>query len=412
MTFTEAKVYLVISYFGETRIGPIIDETGLHRGTVYNVINSLIKKGFVGYVDTEDSRIYSITGIKVFEKFLEDKERDINLDKEVIKDLKNSKVEVHDESKVKVLVGEKGFKQFFSEMIDWANRTKREYLFIGRGQEMITHFGEDYYTYTQNLKKKFKIKCRAILSSAARTESVSSYVYGNVRYYSWDNLTPTSVWIYEDRVVIGLWEAKPVKLVEIRSEELNKTYRNYFEVIWKNANKKYILNRAYFNIIQFMAKSTKSLDLLGMCCIEPIHDGRASILSLLSKGGRVRILLGNPDSLEFKKRVKDEELFLKSYNESRIVYELKAALANLKDIKLRSNGKGKLNVRMYDSKPNRSLIISDGKKAVDNKYSDKKGEYGVSGVSNLFDDKYNQKKIKKLIYDFESLWNRSKEVSL
>ena len=46
MTKTEAKIYLEISKLDETKIGPIIKRTGLHRGTVYNAINDLIEKGF------------------------------------------------------------------------------------------------------------------------------------------------------------------------------------------------------------------------------------------------------------------------------------------------------------------------------------------------------------------------------
>ncbi len=235
MTPTEARVYLVVLSLGETKIGPAIKKTGLHRGTVYNAIDSLIKKEFVCYIDTEDSRLYSSSGAKVFEKIIEGRKKEIDLDKERIKSLKKTEIVSDKEFDVKVLVGEEGFKQFVRSLIEWAHKTKEEYLFIGRGQQMIKHFGEDYYAYTQNLKKKLGVKCRALLSSLAKNESISKTVYGNVRYFSWQDPTPTSAWVYDDKVVIALWESKPVRLIMIRNKEVNRAYRNYFEAIWRFA---------------------------------------------------------------------------------------------------------------------------------------------------------------------------------
>jgi sugar-specific transcriptional regulator TrmB len=45
ITPTEAKVYTSIFGLKNIPIGYIIKKTGLHRGTIYNSLNNLIRKG-------------------------------------------------------------------------------------------------------------------------------------------------------------------------------------------------------------------------------------------------------------------------------------------------------------------------------------------------------------------------------
>mgnify|MGYP001585277646 CR=1 FL=1 len=70
MTEVEAKIYLELLKLKKSPIGAIIKRTGLHRGTTYNSLNGLIKKGFVSFIDEDKIRYYSCSGEKIFEQIL------------------------------------------------------------------------------------------------------------------------------------------------------------------------------------------------------------------------------------------------------------------------------------------------------------------------------------------------------
>lgn len=239
MTNTEARIYLEILKLGETTIGPIIKRTGLHRGTVYNAIADLAKKGFLSYIDKEGIRYYKISGKKIFEHLADEKKKALEQEKSQIGKLfEEMKSELHQNANVNLLVGDKGFKAFFRELYEWAQKTKKEYFFMGRGNEMIDHFGVDYYTQTQKLKKKLKIKCRVILNDVSRKEPVGKIVRGDVRYLPMKYLSPTSTWIYDDKIVIVIWQANPIISIVISSKEVNESYRSFFELLWNTEGRK------------------------------------------------------------------------------------------------------------------------------------------------------------------------------
>ena len=55
---TEAKVFLTMLEIGESKAGDIIRESGLQSSSVFNSINSLLKKGFVSYIKKSKVKYY------------------------------------------------------------------------------------------------------------------------------------------------------------------------------------------------------------------------------------------------------------------------------------------------------------------------------------------------------------------
>lgn len=237
LTRVESKIYLELLELKESLVGPIIKKTGLHRGTVYNSLNNLIRKGFVSTINTKKGAFYSLNK-QIFKELISQKSNFINeiklISNEISKILE-SPPKKKKGSEVKVLIGDIGFKSFFKDLYEWSKQTRREYLFMGRGQEMINHFGEPYYRATQELKKKLGIKCRVILNEVARKEPVSKIAKGNIRYIPWEHTSIISTWLYDNKVVVVLWEAKPIITVIIKSKEAYKSYASFFERLWKTA---------------------------------------------------------------------------------------------------------------------------------------------------------------------------------
>lgn len=234
MTPTEAKVYSEIAKISETTIGPIIKKTGLHRGTVYNCINSLSKKGFLSCSNRSGVGIYKITGKKVFDIMLSQKKEEVAIEMEELQNLfenfLNSKKESNNEAEI--IYGLNGFKKLFLDMYEECNAKKSEYLFLGEGGKMTEAVGQPYYQYTQDLKKKMKIECRIILSKESKNLSYRKYTFGDIRYLPTKISSPVNFWIYEDKVVMVLWDSKPLISIKLSGKGIADGFRNYFEYLW------------------------------------------------------------------------------------------------------------------------------------------------------------------------------------
>ena len=58
LTENESKVYLALLDFGPSLAGIISRKTGLHRRTVYDTTEMLIKKGLIGYILKNNRRLF------------------------------------------------------------------------------------------------------------------------------------------------------------------------------------------------------------------------------------------------------------------------------------------------------------------------------------------------------------------
>lgn len=236
MTPIEAKIYKELLLLKESQIGQLIERTKIHRGTVYNSLQKLCEKGFISFLRKNGVGYYTITNIKIFHKKIEEEKKRLQEMDTKIKEIKEISQlnELLEKPNIEVLTGDEGFKTFFKDLYDYSFKTKKEYFFMGRGNEMLEHFGEEYYTQTQELKKNLKLKCRVILNTIAKNEPVGRIVVGNVKYIAWKFPSQTSTWIYGGKVVIVLWKAKPIKVLVITSKEVRDSYVSFFEEMWSH----------------------------------------------------------------------------------------------------------------------------------------------------------------------------------
>ncbi|MFA6022555.1 MAG: helix-turn-helix domain-containing protein [Candidatus Pacearchaeota archaeon] len=240
MTKTEAKIYLEILKVGETAIGLIIQLTGLHRGTVYNSIVNLIEKGFVSFIDKEGVRYYRVSGDRIFKNIIESKEKEIVKEKKELTKFFEEMNNIHKDKnnqEVQVFYGVEAFKSNFINIYEDCKRENCEYLFLGKGGVMQDAVGAGFYRYTQRLKKKMKIKCRVILDEENKKHSYHKYVFGNVRHLTTKLQSPVNFWIYQDLVLMVLFESNPLTTIKVKSKSLSDSFRNYFEYLWTISRK-------------------------------------------------------------------------------------------------------------------------------------------------------------------------------
>ncbi|MBI4144351.1 MarR family transcriptional regulator [Candidatus Woesearchaeota archaeon] len=407
LTSTEQKIFTEILARGEISLGEIIKHLGLHKGTVYNSIRRLQAKGFVAFSEGANCKIYSINRLAL-KNLLDSEQKKHNETVKNIQELLRTTAQIkQDSATVQVLTGTEGFKTFFNDLYRWGANTKKEYLFMGKGNEMIDYLGMNYYKKTQIIKKKLGVQCRVILNETSRIQPVSKYVVGNVRYMKMDYKSPESTWIYDSKVVIVLWDSKPIYTIIISSDGLVKSYTSYFERMWLDSEGAIIKLESFHkvNVSEHVEKMQKSFEVCGINCLIPVHEGRANIIRLLTENGKARILMADPKGKTFKTRIRLEERNIKSMSKSRILYEWKSVIANLKDIQT-ITGK-KIEIRTYKEPIDRRIMIIDDNKFFYSEYSNTPAKYGSSEPHLFIDKSLNQKGALAIRKRFEELWKKA-----
>ena len=234
LTDAENTIFYEILRRKRASAGDLLRVLHMHKGTLYNALRRMQHKGIVGATQQDSSMIFSIN--PTFLKRLEHNEHQRHTKaRQEILDIREI-IEANDqerETKTTVYSGTKAFKSFFDNLLTWASHDK-EYLFMGKGNEMIEHLGRDYYIRTQERKRRNNIHCRVILSAGSEKLPVHDHVSGDVRYMKMKHFSPVSTWIFGTKTAIVLWDAHPIQTIVIESKGLSDSYRSYFEHIWQS----------------------------------------------------------------------------------------------------------------------------------------------------------------------------------
>ena len=134
---------------------------------------------------------------------------------------------------------------------------------------------------------------------------------------------------------------------------------------------------------RLIEEAEKSVEILGINALGPLHHAREAMIEFLAKGGILRIILLDPESPAFRAR---EDLEKDQFK--RILTEWTAAITILKDIETKS--RGRIEIRLRSDAPDRALLIIDAikeagtkSKMLINYYLEQRGMRGYSGVQFL-----------------------------
>jgi hypothetical protein len=107
--------------------------------------------------------------------------------------------------------------------------------FLGFGGTL--RFKDILPTYTEQwAEKRRRKKIRARLISSVETKA-PLWELNECRAVPKEYLSPASTFIYGDKIAIFVLEEQPPTIILIESEKFARSYRNYFELLWKIAKK-------------------------------------------------------------------------------------------------------------------------------------------------------------------------------
>ena len=223
LTNNESAVYLALVDLGPSLAGKLSRKTGLHRRTVYDVTETLIKKGLISYILENNRRIFTAVNPQHLIDIIDEKK---NLLLPMISDLRQRFIGSKRNEQTNFYRGKNGMKLVFESQLNC-----KEILILGATREAYNAMPY-YFKWFNERRKKKKVRLRVITSN----KSIQPKILAETRYLPEKYENPMVINVYGDSVAMVLWGSRPFALV-VQQNEFALGYRKYFELLWKIAKK-------------------------------------------------------------------------------------------------------------------------------------------------------------------------------
>lgn len=228
----EIKVYSTLVSSGSARINKIHESTGIERRNIYDILNKLIEKGFVSYINENGTRLYSVgTPEKIINYLLEKETKLSEIKKEAekaIPEITRALNSRREEIYAEIYRGGEGMKTVFEDSLNYP-----EIYWIGGGRYMP----KQYPTWTANwTRKRIKRKVQVfyLARNELREEVRKTYGYEKMKFLPPEfSKSPIVIGIYGDKVVNYLF-GKTILATVTKSKDLAESYKAYHKYLWDN----------------------------------------------------------------------------------------------------------------------------------------------------------------------------------
>ena len=229
-TLNESKVYITLIKLGPSLAGAIAKEAHLDRSSTYNALKTLLQKGIVSTVFENKRTIFIPEKPKKIIDYYQEKEE---IAKQIIPSLEAQFNVNKEKSSVKLFKGFKGVKTVFQNVIDTCTTEGTYYILGSEGQ--VSDCMPYYAKILRARKEQKKIHTKTLIRANRILKKKGKYT--EYRSIPLSVVSPVTVNVYPGKLAIFIWGDQP-DCVLIENPQVSKTFADYFEFMWKHANKK------------------------------------------------------------------------------------------------------------------------------------------------------------------------------
>lgn len=224
LTKGEIKVYIILLELGTTKVGSVIEKSGMASSAVHNSINTLIDKGLVSYIKKGKIKFYQAVQPKQLIDFIEEKKREVL---KILPELEIKQKLAREKQEADIFEGTKGIIAMLNLLIENVKKGD-EYLFfainVREQNEEIQKFFLKY-----DLKREDK---GLTVKGLAPKDLKRLFAKRKILLMKYTDFPiPSNVSICKDRIAFFSWGDKPVGYL-IKSEQISGIYREFFNHIW------------------------------------------------------------------------------------------------------------------------------------------------------------------------------------
>lgn len=236
LTGNEAKIYLALLELGSALAGELTKRSGVNRTNVYDALDRLIEKGLVSYVVKANRKYFEATPPDRILRYLDEIQNELKKKKKmvnsIIPELEVKRKLGKQPQEATIYKGRKGLKSITEDIL---KEKKHMFVFGAQGNfiSLFPHYGNHWHVR----RGKLKIPVTVIYNEKVRSQKIkANWKYFEMRFNSNLYDTPSTTWIYGDKVAIVIWLNQPI-ITLIRSKEVAKSYKQFFNVLWNNSKK-------------------------------------------------------------------------------------------------------------------------------------------------------------------------------
>lgn len=236
LTKGEIKVYTALLSLGETTISPIVTHGKVTKSKVYDILEKLIEKGFVGYKLKDNIKHFFINDPKVIKDYLQRKEVELQqtqleVDK-ILPLLESKRNELLTNRTAEIYQGLRGMQTVREELL--LTLKKGQTLLVLGAPKLANEKWEGWLLEFHKKRIANGVNMRIIYNANAKQfgKIRQQMKLTTVKYMPSDIDSPTWIDIFDSAVMLSvIINNEPISFV-IRSKELTESFRSYFEMIW------------------------------------------------------------------------------------------------------------------------------------------------------------------------------------
>lgn len=239
LTKSESKAYIALLKLGKASSGEILERAKMNSGKIYEILNSLKNKGFIGevvengikkFIPSDPSRIYEYLD-KKNEQIKSYKDSLNNLLPVLMKNINSQK----QTTKIEIYTGFEGYKIASLKEINRYNKGNDLYVFGVLSPEKYTKQVDYFFMQkVQPERLKNKIKIKKIFSEESKNYKPYIEKSSEVRYLPYNS--PLTINVIADLTILEIF-AEEIIMITIESKEIAESFIQQFDVMWKIAKK-------------------------------------------------------------------------------------------------------------------------------------------------------------------------------
>lgn len=231
----EVDIYLTCLEHGPETITNIARLSGYKRSTLYNIIEKLLRNGFIILIRRSRRTLYDVENPKKLLTSLRARERELEQLMPRLEEIRNTKKEIPN---VEIYESPEAVKILYDEIYDSFNN-KDEVCFLTSMRDLLKNLPEAVDAYLAKIESQANYKIRELIFN---DEDGRHYVkllkdkgvFHQIRLLSSDFLLYNDLVIYGAKVVIFSYKNRIIA-TRFDNQEIAITMKTLFEWAWKNA---------------------------------------------------------------------------------------------------------------------------------------------------------------------------------
>jgi len=227
----EIRIYGALLDLGSASLNRIHESVGIERRNIYDILNKLIEKGLVGYINENKKRFFQVSHPNKIVGYIEEQKHALDetqesVEKELPSLIKKFEFKRPDIS-AQVYRGNGGIKAVWEDMLN-----HKAVYWIGSGRyipKMLPHFFANWN------KRRIKLKVRwyNLLRTEMKAEIKEPFPLEECRFLPKEfSVNPAVVCIYGNKVVNFLFTKEFFAFVT-ENKEIAENYREYHAYLWR-----------------------------------------------------------------------------------------------------------------------------------------------------------------------------------